>query len=112
MVGLEPTACRLRGGCSTTELHRHDNTPSLNDARVGYQSGRSTRQIVRLFRVCAYGPASTGPDPLHSHNTSHQAIFINSDWSTTWTSFCTSSTASGGEAPAATRARTRTRRTP
>src|SRR6266540_213814 len=44
MVGLEPTACRLRGGCSTTELHRRGQTPPCAAPREEYQSVESGGQ--------------------------------------------------------------------
>src|SRR5688500_4049222 len=37
MVRFELTACRLRGGCSATELHRHNITPPMDDAQQEYQ---------------------------------------------------------------------------
>jgi hypothetical protein len=35
MVGLEPTTCRLRIGCSTTELHRRTFSAIARDAGHG-----------------------------------------------------------------------------
>src|SRR3712207_1990356 len=77
MVRFELTACRLRGGCSATELHRHGHTSSRDDARVGYQSRRPRNQEAARQTTL----------PPNAHQTAPQHR------STMWTSFSTSSTA-------------------